>query len=90
MIRNSQNNTVRIFLIVRLKLYSNTNCVLTIIPNVSHIYEFSPRKTLRYVRISFGIPKLKYRNGAAKTRLNAIAADLKKLKIREICCGTRV
>jgi hypothetical protein len=84
MIRNSQNNTERTFLITRSKLCLNTNCVLIITPNASHIYEFSPRKTFRCVRISFGIPKLKYRNSATKARLNVTAADLKKLKIRKI------
>jgi hypothetical protein len=66
MIRNSQNNTIKISLIARLKLYLNTNYILTIIQNASYIYEVSPRKTLRYVQILFGIPKLKRKNGAVK------------------------
>jgi hypothetical protein len=84
MVRISQNNTIKISSVARSKLYSNTNYILTIISNVSHIYEFSPRRVFRYVRILFGIPKLKRRNGAIKTWLNVIAADLKKLKTREI------
>jgi hypothetical protein len=64
----------------RSKLYSNTNYILLIISNISHIYESLLRKAFRYVRILFGIPKLKRRNDAVK-RLNVIAADLKKLKI---------
>jgi hypothetical protein len=81
MVRNSQNGTVKISLIMRSKLYSNTNYVLTIISNISYIYEFSLRKIFRCVRILFGISKLRCRNGVIKARLNAIAADLEKLKI---------
>jgi hypothetical protein len=84
MIRNSQNNTIKIFSITRSKIYSNTNNILTIIPNISYIYEFSPRKVFRYVQILFGIPKLKCRNSVIKARSNAIVTDLKKLKIRKI------
>jgi hypothetical protein len=51
------------------------------ISNVSYIYKFLLRKIFRYVRISFGIPKLKRRNGVIKAWLNAIAADLEKLRI---------
>jgi hypothetical protein len=81
MTRNSQNNTIKIFLITRSKLYLNTNYILTIIPIILYIYESSPRKAFRYVRILFGIPKFKRRNGAVKTRLNIITADLEKLRI---------
>jgi hypothetical protein len=84
MIRNSQNNTIRIFSITRSKLYLNTNYILTIISNISYIYESSSRKVFRYIRILFGISKLKRRNGVIKGRSNAITADLKKLKMREI------
>jgi hypothetical protein len=84
MIRNFQNNTIRISSITRSKLYSNINYILTVILNVSYIYEFSPRKIFRCVRISFEIPKLKYRNDAIKACLNATATDLKKLRMREI------
>jgi hypothetical protein len=75
---------VRISLIARSKLYLNTNYVLTIIPNVSYIYEFSPRRVFRCVQILFGLSKLRRRNSAVKTRSNVIAADLKKLRMREI------
>jgi hypothetical protein len=66
MARNFQNNTMRISSIVRSKLYLNINHILIIIPNISYIYESSPRRIFRYVRILFGIPKLKRRNGVVK------------------------
>jgi hypothetical protein len=80
MIRNFQNDTIRISSITRSKLYSNTNYILIIISNASYIYEFSPRRTFRYVRILFGIPKLKRRNDAIKARLKSNRGRSKKTK----------